>query len=61
MVFRGHNRCTDVFIPDPGRPVTNGEETFGIGRVSLNGIDRTVMLARALIEDSDTVVLFSIF
>ena len=60
MVFRGHDRGTDVFIPDTCRPIPDGEKTFGIGRISLDGIDGTVMFACSLIEYRDTVVLFSI-
>ena len=33
----------DVLAPDPGRPVTDGEEVLGVERIALERIHRAVM------------------
>lgn len=56
VILGGHDRGLDVLHPDLGGPVTHSDEALRIGWVSLDRVDWTVMLARTLVEDCDTVV-----
>jgi hypothetical protein len=60
VVLGVHDGCLDVLHPYSRRPVAHREEEFGVGRVSLNRVDGTVVLARALIEHGNAIVLLPV-
>lgn len=58
--LRRHDGSLEVFRPYSRRPVADGHEILVLGGVSLNAVDRAVVLPRTHIKHADSVVLLSV-
>lgn len=60
MVLGGHDGRAQILHPDARGPVADCEEALGVGGVALDGVDGAVVLAGALVEHGDSVVLLAV-
>lgn len=56
----GHNWSLQIFRPYSRRPVADGHKIFVLSGISLDAIDRTVMLACTHVKYTDAVVLLPV-
>lgn len=56
----GHDRSLEILRPYSCGPVADSHEVFVLGWISLDAVDRPMVLARAHIKHADPVVLLPV-